>query len=155
MILTDKGARIVTVAMPLEPNEPVAVIVTTEGLPVGTAAGAVKVVVPPLAVCRGEKEPQGGGGALGALEQATDQVTPPFAGSFLTTAVTGAVAPVNIVLGTSAILIVIGMVTVDKAEALNLWSAVANAVKVMVESTILGIWIGEGTKNVVLPPGSE
>jgi hypothetical protein len=49
----------------------------------GTANGAVYVVVPPLAVCAGEKEPQ-----LGALAQVATQSTPAFATSLLTIAET-------------------------------------------------------------------
>jgi hypothetical protein len=47
----------------------------------GTLKGAVYVVVPPLAVCAGEKVPQ-----LGALPQSATQSTPAFATSLLTVA---------------------------------------------------------------------
>jgi hypothetical protein len=48
----------------------------------GTALGAVKVVVSPLAVCAGENEPQG------ALAHSASQSTPALAGSPLTVAET-------------------------------------------------------------------
>jgi hypothetical protein len=47
----------------------------------GTAWGAVYVVIPPLAVCAGEKEPQ-----LGGLPQIATQSTPALAMSFVTEA---------------------------------------------------------------------
>jgi hypothetical protein len=62
----------------------VAVIVTV--FPVGTAAGPVKVVAAPLAVCDGAKEPQ-----APVLAQVTVQSTPAFAGSKLTVAAVRAV----------------------------------------------------------------
>ena len=96
MILTDIGGTIVTVAVAKAPNAPVAVMFTMGGLPVGTVGGAVKVAVSPLAVWTGKTEPQE---VLGAVEQVTDQFTPAFVLSFETTAVTGAVAFGNIVLG--------------------------------------------------------
>jgi hypothetical protein len=152
VILTDIGATIVTVAVALTPNAPVAVIVTTGlgGLPVGTVGGAVKVAVSPLAVWTGEMEPQG------AEAQVTDQVTPEFVGSLATLAKTGAFALGSIVLGGTWVrLIVMGTATVNEAEALILWSAVANAVSVMVLPIIKGICKGPGTKNSVLPPEAE
>src|ERR1700730_12240757 len=54
----------------------------------GTAVGAVKIVVPPLVVCAGEKEPQ-----RGALPHVTTQSTPALAGSLLTVADTGTALP--------------------------------------------------------------
>ena len=58
------------------------VAVTVTVPPVGIAAGAVYVVAEPLAVFVGLKLPQ-----APALPQVTDHVTPAFAGSLLTTAV--------------------------------------------------------------------
>ena len=68
-------------------------VITTTRLGAETVAGAVKVAVPPLIVEVGEMEPQG------AAAQLTDQVTPEFVVSFVTTAMTGAVAFVSIALG--------------------------------------------------------
>ena len=56
----------------------------------GTAKGAVYVVVPPLAVCEGEKEPQ-----LGGLLQIATQSTPALAMSLFTEAETVVVPPTN------------------------------------------------------------
>lgn len=61
---------------------------TVTVLPAGTSGGAVKVVLFPLAVCAGEKEPQ-----LGALPQIATQSTPAFATSLRTVAETMALAP--------------------------------------------------------------
>lgn len=63
-----------------------AVIVTVKS-PVGALGGAVNVVATPLAVEAGETVPQG------TAEQVTAQVTPPFAESLVTVAVTGVVVP--------------------------------------------------------------
>jgi hypothetical protein len=54
----------------------------------GTATGAVKVVVPPLGVCAGEKVPQ-----FGALPQVATQSTPALAISPVTVAETWVVPP--------------------------------------------------------------
>jgi len=54
----------------------------------GTARGAVKTVVAPLAVCEGEKDPQ-----LGALPQLATQSTPACAMSLLTVAESCAMLP--------------------------------------------------------------
>jgi hypothetical protein len=75
----------VSVALLLVSVEDVAVMVTV--LLAGTEAGAVKVVVAPLAVCVGEKEPQ-----APALPQVTVQSTPAFAASLLTVATKGVLA---------------------------------------------------------------
>jgi hypothetical protein len=69
----------------------VAVMVTVP--PAGGALGAVYVVVPPLAVCVGEKVPQ-----APALLHVTAQSTPMLAKSLLTVATKGALAFVTIVL---------------------------------------------------------
>ena len=61
--------------------------VTATVLWAGTRAGAMKVVVAPLAVCDGENEPQ-----AGALAHSANQSTPAFAGSSLTVAETCAVS---------------------------------------------------------------
>jgi hypothetical protein len=94
-------------------------VTTTTGLGLGfgagTVGGAVKTAACPLAVWSGETEPQG------ALEQLTDQVTPEFVVSFVTSATTVAVAFVSIVLGgPGAKLIAREAVTVNEAEALKL-----------------------------------
>ena len=52
-------------------------------------------------------------------------------------------------------LIVGSAVTVDKAEALKLWSAVGRAVMVIVAPIILAICCGPGTVNCTLLPESE
>jgi hypothetical protein len=72
----------------------VAVMVTV--LLAGTAVGAVKVAVTPLAVCVGVKEPQ-----APALAQVTVQSTPAFAASLLTVATKGALALLTMVLFTT------------------------------------------------------
>jgi hypothetical protein len=54
----------------------------------GTAKGAVKIVLAPLAVCGGENDPQ-----LGALPQLATQSTPALAISLLTVAESCAVPP--------------------------------------------------------------
>jgi hypothetical protein len=48
-----------------------------------------------------------------------------------------------------------GTETIKEAEALKLWSAVASAVTVTVEPTMVEIWSGLGTTNVRLPPTAE
>jgi len=60
----------------------------------GTPEGAVNMVVPPLAVCAGAKDPQ-----MGALPQVAIQSTPAIAVSLLTEAETGAEAPTVIETG--------------------------------------------------------
>jgi hypothetical protein len=81
-------AVVLTLANPAPVAAEVAV-----GLGSGTVGGAVKVAGAPLAVRDGDTEPQG------VLAQLTDQVTPELVRSFETTAMTVAVAFVNIVLG--------------------------------------------------------
>jgi hypothetical protein len=63
------------------------VAMTVTDLSVGTAAAAMYVVALPLAVCAESNEPQ-----APALSHVTDQFTPIFEGSFVTTAVIVAVA---------------------------------------------------------------
>ena len=60
----------------------------------GTPEGAVNIVVPPLVVCAGEKDPQ-----MGALPQVAIQSTPAIAMSSLTVAETGAEAPTTMEAG--------------------------------------------------------
>ena len=102
VIWTVIGATMVTLAVVLTLANPAPVaaevaVMTTTGLGVGlgsgTVGGAVKVAGAPLAVRDGDTEPQG------VLAQLTDQVTPELVRSFETTAMTVAVAFVNIVLG--------------------------------------------------------
>jgi hypothetical protein len=83
------GAEMVMVAEAdlVESDTEVAVIATVAGL--GTVVGAVNLVAVPLAVVAAEKLPHF------ALPQATDHVTPPFALSLLTTAVSLMVAPAS------------------------------------------------------------
>lgn len=76
--------------------------------------------------------------------------------SFESVAVIVALVLTSIVLGgTGPRVMVIGAVTVNIAEALKLWSAVASAVTVTVAPTILGIWSGPGTMKFVGTPGGE
>jgi hypothetical protein len=76
----------------------------------GTLKGAVYVVVPPLAVCAGEKVPQ-----LGALPQSATQSTPAFATSLLTVADTWAEPPTTKARG-GACVMVTEMIGVVDAE---------------------------------------
>ncbi len=52
-------------------------------------------------------------------------------------------------------LIEIAAVTVNEAEALKVWSAVAKAVMITVLPTIVGMSNGPGTTNVCLAPAAE
>jgi uncharacterized protein (DUF983 family) len=116
----------------------------------GGTDGAVKVAACPLAVCAGKTEPHR------VPEQNTDQSMPAFVVSFVATAVTGAVAFVSMVLGRGwVIFTVMAAVTVNIAVALKLWSAVAYAVTVTVEPTMLGNCKGPGAKNAKPPPEVE
>ena len=92
VIVTVKGATMVTLAVALTrgPTEVELAVITTTRLGGDTVDGAVNVAVPPLVVEVGEMEPQGD------ESQLTDQVTPEFVVSLLTTAETVAVAFVNI-----------------------------------------------------------
>jgi hypothetical protein len=95
-----------------------AVIVTCNpggGLGDGTVGGAVKIAVAPLALVLGVTVPQGN------REQLTLQVTPAFVVSLVTTAITGAVALVNMVVGgASVMLTVTGALTTNVAVAVKL-----------------------------------
>jgi hypothetical protein len=90
------------------------------------------------------------------LAQLTTQSTPAFVVSLSTVAATGAVALVSIVLGGSCVrLMLSGSVTRNEADALKLWSAVASAVRIIVDPTIPGICSGPGTTNVTGAAGAE
>ena len=118
--------------------------------PAGKLGGAVNTVAEPLAVCKGLNVPHG------AAEQVTDQPTPEFEGSFSTTAMMVAVAPVNMVLGGSCVRLTATCGdTANVAKALKLWSAVANAVIVTVAPTMFGFWNVEGIVKVTVLPDIE
>ena len=95
VIFTDTGEMIMTFAVTLTrgPTAVEVAIITMVSLGTETVEGAVKVAATPFKVCMGAIEPQG------ATSQPTDQVTPEFVVSLLTTAATVAVAFVNIELG--------------------------------------------------------
>jgi hypothetical protein len=127
----------VTMAVWLVSVVEVATIVTV--LPVGTAAGAVKVVALPLAVCAGAKEPQFPG-----LPQVTVQSTPAFAESLVTVATSGAEAlSTREFPGTPCVMAIeTGATMVTLALAVTLPAAVEVAVMV---TTGLGAGFGAGT----------
>jgi hypothetical protein len=98
-----------------------------------------------------DQEPQGETSQLNML-----QVTPEFVVSFVTTAITGALAFVNIVLGGAWVTFrTTAFVTVNVIVTLKLWFAAAVAVIVTVLPTIMGkAGDGAGTVNVAEVPGS-
>ena len=114
----------------------------------GKFGGAVKTAVAPLADCNGVIVPHG------VAAQLTFHWTPEFVGSFCTTAETLAVAFVNIVAGGAWVMLTTtGGDTWKFAIALKLWSAVANAVMVMMLPTRFGMLRGTGKLKV--PPDDE
>jgi len=118
--------------------------------PAGKLGGAVNTVAVPLAVCEGLNVPHG------VVEQLTVQVTPELEGSFSTTAMMGAVAPVNMVLGGNCVRLTATCGDTTKvAKALKLWSAVAKAVIVTVAPTMFGFWNVEGIVKLTGPPEVE
>ncbi len=119
----------------------VAVMVTVP--PEGTVAGAVKVVVAPLAVCAELSEPQ-----LDPL-QLTAQSTPAFAASLATAALIVACAPTCKEVGGDRLKVTeIGVRMVNVAEAVFVGSAVE--VAVMVTEFPAGMEVG-AVKVVVAP----
>jgi hypothetical protein len=95
VILINTGEMIETFAVALTrgPTAVEVATITIVSLGTETVEGAVKVAANPFEVCEGTMEPQG------ATSQPTDQVTPEFVVSLLTSAATVAVALVNIELG--------------------------------------------------------
>jgi hypothetical protein len=88
-------------------------------------------VTAPLAVCAGLNEPQL------ALPQVTVQATPLLAVSFVTVAITGALAPVSRVAGGACVsmIVIAGVVIVTVALTVFVGSMVAVAVMVTVPPT--------------------
>jgi hypothetical protein len=122
------------------------VAVTVTVLPVGTADGAVYVVAVPLAVLVGLNPPQ-----APMLPQVTDQVTPAFAESLLTTAVSDVVALVwseeggsglkATEIGTAAVMVMV-------ADA----DFVVSVTEVAVTVTVLPVGTADGAVYVVAEP---
>jgi hypothetical protein len=100
MVIPVMVVRTVTLATTWTPWLVVESAVTTVVACFGILVGAVKVVVPPLAVCAGEKEPQSG-----ALPHVATQSTPAPAGSLLTVAETGTAPPVTIERGGACVML--------------------------------------------------
>jgi hypothetical protein len=99
--------------------------VTVTVLPLGRISGAVKMVVAPLAVWGGEKDPQ-----LGALPHIATQSTPAFATSFETVADTMAVPPTSRLGGRFCCIRVMEIVGVGVADSpVTAQPAMAMAVK--------------------------
>jgi hypothetical protein len=119
-------------------SEAVAVRVTV--LPVGTEAGAVKVVVTPLAVCVGLNDPQL------ALPQLTVQSTPPLEGSPETVAATDVVVLASMEAGGCRLRIrLIVLVIVTLAVTVLVLSAVAVAAMITLPTAL-------GAVKVVVTP---
>lgn len=94
MVTPDTVDVMVTVAENVLLRSVVDIAVTETVFPLGTERGAVNVLLPPLAVCAGEKDPQ-----VGALPQRAAQFTPALAISLLTVADTVAVPPIGMEAG--------------------------------------------------------
>jgi hypothetical protein len=157
VMATVTGATILTLAVANAAGfaVAVAVMVTTplwsEAVS-GTVGGAVKVSGAPLAVWAwkllpGEKEPHG------VFAQLTIQSTPAFEESLETVAMTVDVALVSSELGGGWVMLTeAGALTVNDVEALKLWSACANAVRVIVVPRSTGGELpGPGTIKLALP----